>query len=85
MEKGRIRMFEPPADDAIRVIWHDGETLRVQYRNGSMYDYSDVSDALAAGLMQSDTRAQFMLQRIRPDRLSIRVEPGTPFPRLAWD
>ena len=80
-----IRMFEPPADDAIRTLWHDGETLRIQYRGGGMYDYDDVSDELMTGLMQADNRARFILQRIRPDRDVVPVSPGTPFPRQAWD
>lgn len=71
--------------NAICSILHDGATLRVFYRSGGTYDYEDVSDELVTGLIHAENASRYILERIRPDRQSIPVVPGEPFPRLVWD
>jgi hypothetical protein len=87
MQKPKVIKFKKAGDgnDVIEALKHDGETLRVQFRGGGCYDYEDVSDELVTGLVQSKNRANFILERIRPDRLAVPVADNTPFPRLSWD
>ena len=80
-----VRDLVPDISCAIVRILHDGETMRVYYRSGGIYEYADISDDLVDNLAKAESPAAFMVRHIMPDRQAIPVVDGEAFPSRAWD
>jgi hypothetical protein len=57
----------PVRSSNIKSIGHDGTTLEVEFRDGSVYQYSGVSANRALALMLSKSKGQHLQEYIIPN------------------
>ena len=57
---------------AIRGVEHDGQTLRVHFKNGGVYDYENVSAEEVDALVNSDSPGR-QFQEFRKTHTGIRA------------
>ncbi len=72
-------------NSAIARIKHDGTTLRVFFKAGTVYDVPDVSDELVNNLVKADNPGRYFVRSIMPDRDRVMVDADRPFPPNVWD
>ncbi len=64
----------PVTSSTIRSVGHDGNTLEIEFKNGSVYHYPDVPAELFEELLAADSVGQFFGTRIRPAFAGTKVE-----------
>jgi hypothetical protein len=52
------------------------QVLRVQFKNGSIYDYSQVPPDIANGLFSADSAGQYLHQRIKGKYQHTLIQPA---------
>ena len=54
------------------------ETLEVEFKNGSIYQYSQVPPDTANGLFSADSAGQYLHQRIKGQYEHTLIQPAAP-------
>jgi hypothetical protein len=54
------------------------QVLRVQFKNGSIYDYSQVPSDVANGLFFADSAGQYLHQQIKGKYQHTMIQPAAP-------
>lgn len=57
--------MKPVKSSNIQAVGHEGGKLRVQFTNGSTYEYDDVPSGLARSLANAESPGSFFSQNIR--------------------
>ena len=55
----------PVESSNIRAVGYEPRTLEVEFRNGSVYAYSDVPDSVHQELMQAESKGKFLNAKIK--------------------
>lgn len=56
----------PVSSSNIAAVGHEGDTLTIQFRNGTTWQYRGVPPLVYQSLMSSESRGKFFAQHIRP-------------------
>lgn len=56
----------------LAAVGHQGDTLRVEFHDGSVYDYSGVPEDLFIEMLESKSAGKFLHSRIKPEFKSTR-------------
>ncbi len=64
----------PVQSSNIKAAGHEGSTLRIQYGNGTEYDFKGVSAEVFNRFMESDSKGRFFHKNIRGKFDSAKVE-----------
>ncbi len=64
----------------IEAFGHDPatSTLRVKFRSGQTYEYSEVSEEKFDEMKASDSHGKFLASRVKPYHTAIKVERTAP-------
>lgn len=63
----------PVESSNIKAIGHEGSTMRVQYANGTEYDFQGVTAEIFNNFMESDSKGRFFGKNIRGKFTSTKV------------
>lgn len=69
----QIEMTEVHSSN-IRAVGHEGLTLRIQFHNGSVYDYAGVSEAVAADMLRAPSIGKYFFAHIKGKYEASKVE-----------
>ena len=58
---------------AIRGIEHDGETLRVHFKNGGVYDYPEISAETVEELVNAESPGRYLQENIIATTTGVRA------------
>lgn len=64
----------PVESSHVKEVSHEGDTLKVRFRDGSLYDYRGVTKALYDEMMAAKSIGSFLAKRIKPTHKAVRVE-----------
>lgn len=63
----------PVESSNIKAIGHEGSTMRVQYANGTEYDFQGVTAEMFDNFMEAESKGRFFGKNIRGKFTSTKV------------
>lgn len=68
-----MNMIDTPESSNISRFGYEDQTLRVEFKNGSLYDYFDIPERVFEEMRAAGSKGQFLAQNVKGSYRYARV------------